>query len=212
MKIKKIGHCCLVIETKGKRIMADPGFFTTKEQEKERNLDLILITHEHADHLSVDSVKKILAENPKAVIITNRGVGKLLDGAGIKYEILQDKTPKDFSGVEIEAYDCKHEEIFQDYGQVFNTAFFVDKILFYPGDSFYNPQKTIEILALPVAGSWNRVKDAIKYALEIKPQKCFPVHDGMLSFFGASHEVLNFALSVFNIDFRSFEDKKEEEF
>jgi len=212
MKIKKIGHCCLVIETKGKRIMTDPGFFTVKEQEKESNIDLILITHEHADHLSIDSLKKILVKNPKAVIITNNGVGKILKDAGIKYEVLKNKTAKDFSGVEIETHDCKHEEIFQDYGQVFNTAFFVDKTLFYPGDSFYNPGKIVEILVLPVAGSWTRIKDAIKYTLEIKPQKCFPVHDGLLNFLGASHEVLNFALSVFNIDFRSFEDKKEEEF
>ncbi len=29
MKIKKIGHCCLIIETKGVRIMTDPGTFTT---------------------------------------------------------------------------------------------------------------------------------------------------------------------------------------
>ena len=157
-------------------------------------------------------MKKILAKNPKALIITNQGVGKLLKEAGIKYQILPDKTPKDFSGVEIEAHDCKHEEIFQDYGQVINTAFFIDKMLFFPGDSFYNPGKDVEILALAVAGSWNRVRDSIQYAIEIKPQKCFPVHDGMLSFFGASHDVLNFALSVFNIDFRSFEDKKEEEF
>ena len=45
MKIKKIGHNCLIIETKGKRIMTDPGFFTTKAQEKERDIDLILVTH-----------------------------------------------------------------------------------------------------------------------------------------------------------------------
>jgi L-ascorbate metabolism protein UlaG (beta-lactamase superfamily) len=36
MKIKKIGHCCLVIETNGKRIMTDPGSFTIEEQGKER--------------------------------------------------------------------------------------------------------------------------------------------------------------------------------
>ena len=212
MKIKKIGHCCLVIEENGKKVMTDPGSWTVEEQKNELNIDIVLITHEHGDHIHIDSFIEIIKNNPNVLIVTNEGVGKLLDGFGIKYEILENKSPKELLGLEFEAHDCKHEEIFQDYGQVFNTAFFVDKILFYPGDSFYNPQKTIEILALPVAGSWNRVKDAIKYALEIKPQKCFPVHDGMLSFFGASHEVLNFALSVFNIDFRSFEDKKEEEF
>ena len=59
MKIKKLGHCCLVIETNGKRIMTDPGSFTDKQTE-EQNIDLILITHEHSDHFHIESLKKVL--------------------------------------------------------------------------------------------------------------------------------------------------------
>ena len=39
MKIKKLGHCCLVIEINGRKIMTDPGSWTTDEQIKERNID-----------------------------------------------------------------------------------------------------------------------------------------------------------------------------
>ncbi len=213
MKIKKLGHCCLVVEINGKKIMIDPGSSTIEEHEKERDIDLILITHQHSDHFNVESLKKILANNPKAVIVTNDGVGKKLIEAGIKYEVLKDKTPKDFFGVEIEAYDCKHEEIFQDFGQVLNTAFLIDKRLFYPGDSFFNPGKPIDILALPVAGSWNTIKSAIKYALEINPKFCFPVHDEDLKSFGASHELPEIYLtSIGNIVFKNFEKNNEEEF
>ena len=212
MKIKKIGHCCLVIETNGKRIMTDPGSFTDKQNE-EQNISLILITHEHGDHLHVDSLKKVLEKNPNATIITNDGVGKLLEEAGIKYQVLKDKTATDFEGIEIEAHDCKHEEIFQDFGQVLNTGFFIDKRLFYPGDSFYNPGKIVEILALPVAGPWMRIKDAINYAIEVKPKICFPVHDGMMNSFGLSHKIPELVLtSVANITFKTFTENKEEEF
>ena len=41
MKIKKLGHCCLVIETNGKKIMTDPGSYTVGEQTKEKNIDVI---------------------------------------------------------------------------------------------------------------------------------------------------------------------------
>ena len=212
MKIKKIGHCCLVIETNGKRIMTDPGSFTDKQNE-EQNISLILINHEHGDHLHVDSLKKVLEKNPNATIITNDGVGKLLEEAGIKYQVLKDKTATDFEGIEIEAHDCKHEEIFQDFGQVLNTGFFIDKRLFYPGDSFYNPGKIVEILALPVAGPWMRIKDAINYAIEVKPKICFPVHDGMMNSFGLSHKIPELVLtSVANITFKTFTENKEEEF
>jgi len=212
MKIKKIGHCCLVIETNGKKIMTDPGSYAVDEQEKESGIDLILISHEHDDHVHIESLKEIIKNNPNVLIFTNDGVGKLLAKEGIKFEVLKDKTSKDFGGVEIEAYDCKHEEIFQDFGQVLNTGYFIDKRLFYPGDSFYSPGKKVEILALPVAGPWASVKNAINYALSINPKVCFPVHDGMLNHFGSSHRVPEFTLPMFNIVFKNFEDKKEEEF
>jgi len=212
MKIKKLGHCCLVIEINGRKIMTDPGSWTTDEQIKERNIDLILITHEHGDHIHIESLKKILVNNPSVKIITNIGVGKLLDGVGIKYEVLEDKKVTEILGVKIEAHDCKHEEIFEEIWQVQNTAFFIDKRLFYPGDAFYNPGKSIEILALPVGGPWTKVIDFMKYALEIKPKACFPVHDGMLNSFGSNHKIPEMVLPKFNIIFKSFEDKNEEEF
>ena len=212
MKIKKLGHCCLVIETNGKRIMTDPGSYTILEQEVEKNIDLVVITHEHPDHLHIESLKEILKNNQTAYIITNSSVGKLLDVEGIKYEVLENQVEKEVLGVEFEAHDCKHEEIFEEFGQVENTGYFIAKRLFYPGDAFHNPGKPIEILALPVAGPWARVRDSIRYALDVKPKVCFPVHDGMLSpNFGTAHRVPGIVLPKFNIEFKTFE-KGEEEF
>ncbi len=213
MKIKKLGHCCLIIEIDGKRVMTDPGSYTVEEQGKETDIDLIIITHEHGDHFHLESLKKVLINNSKAVIVTNQGVGKLLDEAGIKYEILENKIPKDFLGVELEAHDCRHEEIYQEIGQVQNTGYFIGERLFYPGDSFYNPGKPVEILGLPVSGPWTRIKDAMKYALDVKPKICFPVHDGMLGkSFGTAHKVPSVVLPKFGITFKNFEENKEEEF
>ncbi len=212
MKIKKLGHSCMVIEVNGKKVMTDPGSYTVQEQSKEKNIDVILITHEHPDHLDIESLKIIVTNNPNVTIVTNSSVGKLLTEAGIKYEVLENKTPKKFLGVEVEARDCKHAEIFEEIGQVQNTAYFIGKRLFYPGDSLYNPGKAVEILALPVAGPWNNVKDSMKYVLDVKPKICFPVHDGMLKSFGSAHRVPSLVLPKFGIIFKSFEEHKEEEF
>lgn len=212
MKIKKLGHCCLVIETNGRRVMTDPGSYTVDEQSEEKNIDLILITHEHGDHLHIESLKKILKNNRNIKIITNMGVGKLLDEVGIKYEVLKNNIPEQILGVEIEAHNCKHEEIYEEYGQVQNTGFFIDKKLFYPGDSFYNPGKPIEILALPVAGPWTRIKDFIKYGLEVKPKVCFPVHDGGLKSSELTYKLAKMFLTGSGIIFKNFEGNREEEF
>ncbi len=193
--------------------MTDPGSYTVEEQAQEKNIDLVLITHEHPDHFHVESLKEIIKNNPNVKIITNDGVGKLLDGAGISYEVLENKIAKEILGIELEAHDCRHEEIFEELGQVKNTGFFIGKRLFYPGDAFYNPGKSVEILAVGVAGPWSRVRDFMKYVLEIKPKFCFPVHDGMLRpNFGTAYRVPVMVLPKFNIVFKTFEENKEEEF
>lgn len=193
--------------------MTDPGSYTIQEQSLEKNIDIILITHEHPDHLHLESLKEVLNNNSSVKIITNASVGKILDQESIKYEVLENKVSKEFLGIELEAHDCKHEEIFEEFGQVENTAYFINKRLFYPGDAFYNPEKPVEILAWPVAGPWTKVKDSMKYVFEIKPQICFPVHDGMLDpNFGTCHKVPAVALPKMGIKFRTFEENKEEEF
>jgi len=154
-------------------------------------------------------LKEIIKKNPSVVIITNKGVGKLLDREGIKYKILNDKETVDFFGIKIEPHNCKHEEIFQELSQVENTGFFIGEKLFYPGDAYYNPGKPVEILALPVAGPWANVKNTINYALEIKPRICFPVHDGMLKSFGASHFIPAKVLEKNRIIFKTLENEEE---
>lgn len=179
MKITKIGHCCLIVEVDGVRILTDPGMFSTAQNEA-KNIDIVLITHEHGDHLHVDSLKTILKNNPKVTVITNSGVGKILTQEGIPHELLEDKQSKNVFGILLEGFGEKHATIYRDYGQVMNTGYFIANRFFYPGDALYDPQKAIDILALPVAGPWIKISEAVEYAKLIKPRVTFPVHDGIL--------------------------------
>jgi len=179
MKITKYGHCCLLVEEKNLRILTDPGSFTTT-QNSVKNIDVVLITHEHQDHFHIDSVKNILKNNPLAKIITNKDVAKLLDKEKIKYELVEDKQHIKIKNVLIEGFGLKHAEMHSSIPQSNNTGYFIDNRLFYPGDAFTNPGKIVEILALPVAGPWMKMSEALDYALELRPKTCFPVHDGVV--------------------------------
>ena len=212
MKIKKLGHCCLVIEVKDLRIMTDPGSYSTLQTE-EKNIDVILFTHEHQDHFHLESLRTVLANNPTAKIITNTGVGKLLDVEHIPYSVVGDGQSTEINGVLIEGFGKDHEEIYELFGLVENTGYFVDNTLFYPGDAFYNPQKKVDILAVPIAGPWMRFKKAMEYVKEINPRVCFPVHDGMIekSKPGPLYVVPPKILEPLGIKFTVLEEGKEQE-
>ncbi|MES2967003.1 MAG: MBL fold metallo-hydrolase [Patescibacteria group bacterium] len=180
MQITKFGQCCLLIEVAGKRILTDPGRFSVSQNEV-KDLDLILITHEHTDHLHSESLIEIIKNNPRAEVITNDSVGKILSTLGVLYEVLSEITPTECCGVSLEAFVGKHVEICGDYGQVENTGFFIAEQLFYPGDSYIEPGKPVPVLALPVAGPWCKAAEAIAYALRVSPGKAFPVHDALLN-------------------------------
>ena len=79
--------------------------------------------------MHIESLKEIIKNNPKAIVITNEGVGKLLDESGIEYEILENKIPKEFMGIELEAHDCKHEEILKSWDKLKYRIFYRKKTI-----------------------------------------------------------------------------------
>ena len=167
-------------------IMTDPGGFSLGNgQEEVTQISAVLITHEHGDHLHIESLKKILKNNPDATVITNSSVGKLLDEAGIPYKTIEDGQYVEIKGVTIKGFGNIHAEIYEEMGRVQNTGYMIESLC-YPGDAFEDPKEDrIDILALPVVGPWMRMKDALLYAQKLKPRITFPVHDGFINELGA---------------------------
>lgn len=200
MKITKYGHCCLLIDIEGVRILTDPGSYSTLQNEA-RDVDVVLITHEHPDHLHVESLKDVLSNNSNAEVVTNASVGKILGEEGIEHHNVSHGEHIDIKGIVIEGFGEKHAEIYKDLGQVENTGYFIGGKLFYPGDAFYDPERPVDVLALPVAGPWCLLKDAIEYAIKISPRIAFPVHDGFSPLPGSVHAFPTKVLKENNIDF-----------
>lgn len=61
MKITKFPQSCLLIETKGKKILVDPGNLKYKKEYFDiwNTVDIILITHKHSDHCNTEVLEKI---------------------------------------------------------------------------------------------------------------------------------------------------------
>jgi L-ascorbate metabolism protein UlaG (beta-lactamase superfamily) len=179
MKVTKYGHCCLLIEVDGIRVLTDPGMYSSAQDEI-RDIDLVLITHEHPDHLHVDSLKRVIVNNPRAVIITNTEVGNLLAKEEIAYTIVEDGQSHQYQNVSFEGIGNVHAYIYEQFPVCQNTGYLIANYLFYPGDAFTDPKRPIEVLALPITGPWMKPAEAMEYAKLVKPKKIFTVHDGML--------------------------------
>ena len=56
-------------------------------------------------------------------------------------------------------------------------------------------------MALPLSAPWGTIGGSIDYALEVKPKKCFSVHDGMLKVRGPFDMMPNKVLPPAGIEY-----------
>ena len=207
MRITKFGHSCLLVEESNACILIDPGTWSTLP-ENLHNINAILITHEHADHLDIKWLQKILPYNPQAVIYTNKGVGQKLKEASIDFQLLEDGQSISVVGVNIEAFGRDHAIIYPGLQHWDNTGFLIGGRLFHPGDSLFVPSKPVEVLALPVCAPWSKVSEVIGYAKTIKPKLALPIHDGMLKVVGPFHKIPETFLVPEGIEWRVVESNE----
>jgi len=211
MRITKFGHCCLLVEVDGLRILTDPGNLSDG-QNVATNIDVILITHEHADHFHTESVQAVLKNNPNAVVVTNTAVGKLLEKFGIGFECVEHGQVTEKKGVSFEGCGAEHAAFHTSLPSVQNTGYMIAGRLFFPGDALTVPEKPVEILALPVAGPWMKFSEAVDYAVATKAKICFPIHEGIMKSPGFIIQRMGTVLESLGIAFKALGEGEAMEF
>ena len=179
MRITKYGHSCILVEEGGLRILIDPGNFVFMDgkvkPEDFKNIDIVLLTHEHQDHTFIDALK-IIVQNNHPNIITNKSVGKALKESGIPFQEHAGNLP-------IKLIDCPHGLLPEGLTAPENTGFLIGGKFLHPGDCIAPREHvTPEILSLPVIAPWVTLRDAISYAKRVNPKAIIPIHDGFLKY------------------------------
>lgn len=192
MKITHLGHAAVLVETDAARILIDPGNIDPEWKDL-TDLDAILITHLHADHLDPESVPGLIAANPGARLVVEpsiiekagtevAGVGRLPELPGASGPAPGDKI--NIGPLAVEAAGGRHAVIHADIPRIGNVGYLIsaegEPTFFHPGDSYETVPSGVDVLALPAYGPWAALKETIDFARAVGAPRGFPVHDGLL--------------------------------
>lgn len=209
MKITKFGHACLLIEEGSVRILIDPGVFSAG-YEHEENLDAVLVTHQHADHSTDETLDKVRAKNPAMAVYADAGTARVREGDGIQAVTAGEAF--EVKGVEVKVFGADHAVIHPDIPGIENVGYMIAGRFFYPGDSFTKTDAPVEVLALPLGAPWLKVSEVVDYVLAVKPKVVFPVHDAVLAMPGMHIDIVKRFTDPAGINFQVIENGGSAEF
>ena len=181
MRITKHGHACLELEKGDQRIIIDPGFYTEPLTEM-KNVVALVLTHMHDDHCYAEQVDRLAATNPGLLIFGTDEVRAKLDGRNVT--AVHHGDWHKVGNFELEFFGDMHQEIHRSIPLIQNTGVMVDNRLYYPGDSYTQPDRAVEILACPTSAPWLKIGDVMDFVASVKPRKSFATHNALLSDFG----------------------------
>ncbi len=184
LNITMIGHGTLMFTHNGKVIHLDP-WTKLADYSKLPKADLILITHEHQDHLDLDAITKIGKDGTK-ILVNGNSAQKLPNSVVMKNG---DSTTVDGIMIEaVPAYNLVHK---RDNGQPFHPKgsgngyiiTFGDKRVYVAGDTENTPEmkalKNIDIAFLPMNLPYTMTPEMVADAAKaFKPKTLYPYHTG----------------------------------
>jgi L-ascorbate metabolism protein UlaG (beta-lactamase superfamily) len=203
INIEWLHHSCFRIVGKNKIIYTDPY----KVKNSYNDADLILITHDHYDHLESESIKKLI--NDKTVLVAPKDCQSLLKEFKNAKIFVSPNEVKIVKNITIKIVPSYNINKFNEKGMAFHPKekgnvgyiFIVDNVRIYiAGDTDDIPEissfKT-DIALLPVSGIYVMTpNEATEAALKINPKIAIPMHYG--SGIGTEREAQEFKKLLLN--------------
>jgi L-ascorbate metabolism protein UlaG (beta-lactamase superfamily) len=186
VRVTKYSHSCLRVEG-DEVLVVDPGAFSESAALDE--VDAVLITHEHFDHLDVDAVTDAWTHNPSLAVFAHADVLPKLGGLGDAVTAVEPGQTFIAAGFEVRAYGGRHAVIHPDIPRVANLGFRVfdgTMSIYHPGDSFELPDEAVDTLFVPIAAPWLKLSESIDFVRAVKPRRAFALHDALLTEDGAT--------------------------
>ena len=205
MKITWLTQAGLLFENGNITVMVDPYFSNSVgeqiDPEKNRRIpadesfldkapDVVLITHDHLDHLDPETIEALLARSKKPItfLAPENAYNKLKKYGGChNYVMLNAHSVWSERGITFYAVHAEHSDR-TAVGFILNDG---ERTFYVSGDTLYNFDVIDEVLELvedgvdfafvPINGKGNNMnaKDAADFVYEIDAKRAVPLHYGL---------------------------------
>ncbi|MDQ1739656.1 MAG: hypothetical protein QOE53_1308 [Pseudonocardiales bacterium] len=183
MELTKFGHACVRISDGDRRLTIDPGTFS-EVAEALTDIDAVLITHEHTDHVDVEKIAAAGAGNPALRVWAPQSVADQLAGNQVLSERVTAVGPgQSFvaGGLQVRTYGGQHALIHSSIPVIANVCYLVGDAVYHPGDSYVVPNAIVEAVLVPVNAPWAKVAETIDFTVSVRAPRAFQIHDGLLN-------------------------------
>lgn len=176
--ITRFGHAALLVETETTRVLLDPGAFCAAPVFELTDLDAIVVTHQHPDHIDQDRAPGLVANNPDATLICDPETAALVDvGDWIENS---DGDEHQVGDVLLRGVGAQHAVILPELERIANTGVLLTAggtTLFHPGDSYQQAPEGVDVLAVPLSAPWAKISETVAFVQRVAPTTVLPIHD-----------------------------------
>ncbi|MFA5105633.1 MAG: MBL fold metallo-hydrolase [Candidatus Micrarchaeia archaeon] len=188
-KITYLGHSSFLFESTDATVLFDPSanemientprdLKFAYEPDMAKNIDLILITHEHSGHCDPATVKRIVERTNASVVAPANVLEKIDISPRLKVEIKVGETFK-LRGASVKVVKAVHPQSQYPVGYIVTAG---GMSVYHAGDTYVYPgieANTATVALLPAGGTYTMDDaDAAMTAKNLKAKYAIPMHYG----------------------------------